>query len=240
MASLTVAKGTMYYDADWGTYRECVRNDNYENEDSIRNAIKYITRSRNKDTGESDLLTYGSPGCCSLVEPEDYIAMFEKVQKYVRGDKPIKSRIVHEILVFDDKESYLLSCNMMNMFSCVRKCAEIYYREGFQTVYAIHYGTHNGDIDKKPTKRLHAHFVVNNVNFRTGNVFPTHIASKACTLNGGKTYFRIPFGTKERESEMNGILYEEYLKLLNPYRVDNADDYVRNAYSLYPRNIVAG
>lgn len=237
MANLSPAKSHGYYSERDNQFHE-YRNDMYMNEAAIPNLIHYVTRTGNRMDRSHELIVWGAAGCCYLVTPDDCINFFMQVQNNLRRDRVIKSKVVHEILTFSDDEEKFLLQNIDRLMEFGRKCSEIYYREGFQCVFGIHYGIHckDNNPESKKKKRLHIHFAINAVNFITGNLFHTKISSKAFSMNQ-KIYFKIPYDTKEREQIMNQLLYGEYLNIANPYEVDSNADYFNNAYHLYPRSM---
>ncbi len=119
-----------------------------------------------------------------------------------------------------------------------KRCAEeTYYQSGFLCVYGIHYGIHSDENDY--SRRLHIHFVINAVNHITGNLFYARTGRRCFSPNDGKSFYHIPYETKEREAYMNKILYE-MMQIENPYAVDDPAQYFSNAYNLYPRSKASG
>lgn len=237
MANLSPAKSHGYYSKRDNQFHE-YKNDMYMNEEAITNLIHYVTRTGNRIDRAEELVGWGAAGCCYLVTPDDCITFFSQVQSNVRRDRAIKSKVAHEILTFSDQEEEFLLQNIGRLIDFGRRCSEIYYSQGFQCVFGIHYGIHykNDDPESVRKKRLHIHFAINAVNFVSGNLFHTKISSKAFTMNQ-KTFFKIPYDTKEREQAMNEMLYEEYLMTTNPFAVDTNAIYFDNAYHLYPRSM---
>lgn len=237
MANLSPAKSHGYYCKRDNQFHE-YKNDMYTNEEAIPNLIHYVTRTGNRIDRAEELIGWGAACCCYLVTPDDCITFFLQIQNNARRDRNIKSKALHEILTFSDEEEKILLQNIDHLMEFGRKCSEIYYGEGFQCVFGIHYGIHCEDHNPESInkKRLHIHFVINAVNFITGNLFHTRISSKVFTMNQ-KTFFKIPYDTKEREQAMNKLLYGEYLNTTNPYAVDTNAVYFQNAYHLYPRSM---
>ncbi len=234
MASLTCAKSATYYSASDQSFHNSKNNTMYTNENAIANTIHYVTRTGSRTDRANELIGFGCSGICECLSPEYYIWMFEMVQRYARGDRKISAKVSHEILTFTDEEEDFLTKNKDALLWYARACAEeAYYKSGFLAVFGIHQGIHGQD-NENCHKRLHIHFIINNVNFENGNLFHSKIASKSFTPNGGKTYYRLNFGVKERESHMNSILYE-IMQIQNPYHVGDFKEYFNNAYKLYPR-----
>lgn len=228
MGSLNSAKANKYYEASSKEYKDnryerCM----YENEDAIENTIRYITRTR-KTGNEDDLILSGAFGCCNELTSEDWILQFKKVQEFCR-DKKIASKVAHEIFTFTNEEIELIVASELNLFCLINDMGSLYYNSGHQVIYAVHYGMDSADgLDTQ--KKLHVHFVINIVNFENGNLLPTRLSSKPMSF--GNQFFRIDFKVKERESQMNRILYR-HLGIKNPYEVANPMDYITNAYTLY-------
>ena len=233
MATLNPAKSNGYY-SNYDNQFHIYKNGLYKNEKAIDNAIHYVTRTGNRADRGKDLISWGAAGICFLATPDDCIVQFKAVQRIVRRDKEVGTQIVHEILTFTDYEEAFFVNNTEALCRLAQYCANIYFEKGFQCVYGIHYGIHCNENDDSSLKkkRLHIHFIVNAVNYITGNKFATKLSSKAFTLNG-KTFFKIPYDTKEREQEINHFMYSQILCMDNPYDTDK-NNYLVNAYPLYP------
>lgn len=171
-----------------------------------------------------------------FLTPDNCIRQFEVVQERCRRDRSIGTKIVHEILTLSDEEALFFLQNENMMYEFAYRCAEIYVWDGFQCVYGIHYGFHeDNDEQKEKRKRLHIHFVINSVSYVTGNYFQSKLGSKAYSFDN-EIFFKVPYGTKEREYMMHKMLYEEYLKIPNKYECQNFGEYIDTAYPQYPRN----
>lgn len=239
MATLNPAKSNCYYDAKKNSYNKShFTNRDHSNEEAIENAINYILRTGKRVDRKGDLWFAGAAGCCAYnMTSDDYIKQFKFVQKYCRGDREIKTKVIHEILTFSPEEAQVLLSNFYLCKAIADYAAHLYYAEGFQCVYAVHYGYHEEDINSfgKPNPVLHIHFVINSVSFLTGNIFPTKIGSKPYSFDN-EVFFHIPYLTKNREALINEFLYTNCFGMANPYAVENPNKYAENAYKLYPRH----
>ena len=233
MASLNCAKAATYYSAPDQSFHKTKWNDMYSNKNAIAYTIHYVTRTGNRIDRVNELVAYGCSGVCDFVPPEYYISMFEMIQKYMRQDRKITAKVSHEILSFDEHEEAFLTKNRAALLWYARACSEVYLNLGFLAVFGIHYGIH-GEDNENCRKSLHIHFIINNVSHVNGNLFHSKIASRPFSP-GKKIFFRANFGLKERESQMHSILYG-LMQEPNPFQVDDPQDYISNAYNLYPRN----
>lgn len=74
----------------------------------------------------------------------------------------------HEVFSLLDEEVAALNWNMSLLISIAMECARKYFEQGFQVVYAIHHQS-----------KVHIHFAVNSINYRTGAKFHTTKVEKA-------------------------------------------------------------
>lgn len=236
MATLNPAKSHGYYSV-YDKQFHSSQNDLYMNDDAISNAIHYVTRTGKRIDRAEELVTWGAVGCCDILTPDECIIQFNQVQKLVRRNKEVGTRLVHEILTFSDEEAAFLLNNISFMVYLADYAASLYYLKGFQCVYGIHMGIHYDDNDLENSirhKRLHIHFIVNAVSFITGNKFATKLSNKVFSLNE-ETFFKVPYDTKLREDKINHKLYNDIMGIYNPYSAAQ-NNYIKNAYSYYPNN----
>lgn len=140
-----------------------MRHGSYKNADAIENVIRYITRTRKNEDRRDELIAWGGMGIGYYASPELVIEQFHYVQD-VFGISKGGRKLYHETLNITEKEFEWLGNDYGRIYQAAVKCAELYYMNGYQVVFAIH------DAKKKHglNKGVHIHFVVNAVNFMTG------------------------------------------------------------------------
>ena len=72
----------------------------------------------------------------------------------------------HEVFSLTDDEFKEIGCNISILNQIAMECSKIYFNQGHQVVYGVHYDE---------GKRWHIHFAVNTINFRTGAKWHTNI-----------------------------------------------------------------
>ena len=132
---------------------------NYMNPDAVSNVLKYILRIRENEKRAHELLDYGGIGVPTYAEPNDYIASFLYVQTIFNINKRKGRRLAHETLNFTQTEESFLLNNRAILHELAYSCANTYFIQGHQVVFAIHYDE---------AKRLHIHFAINAINYITG------------------------------------------------------------------------
>lgn len=144
------------------------RKGNYSNYNAVGNTINYITRNTDKlEERKSELLAWGGYGVLFL-SPESAIRCFRVLQENENINRRGGQRVIHEFfsMVNDegiDEGAYIVSrLGTGAMVQLAYECARLYYNEGFQVVFAIHYD---------PGKKYHIHFVVNAISFINGLKF---------------------------------------------------------------------
>ena len=139
---------------------------NYTNKDAIENGIRYITRTRIKEDRKNELIGWGGVGVGFYAEPELVIQQFRGVQRAYGKDG---RKIFHEVYNLMDAEFEQLFCNYDFVYQIAVRCAEYYYLMGYQVVFAVHHAINA----QKGNKGVHIHFVVNSVNYITGEKWHT-------------------------------------------------------------------
>lgn len=131
----------------------------YVNTDAVSNVIRYVTRTRENETKGNELVCYGAMGVCNYMTPEKMIQQMNYVQLGYDIVRRGGRRIYHEYFLVSPKEFAAMngSIEVLNQFAM--ECCNHYFQLGHQVVYAIH-------MDSQ--KKLHIHFCVNTINFRTG------------------------------------------------------------------------
>ena len=140
------------------------RKASYVNEDAVANVIRYVTRTRKNEDRRNELFGYGGAGVGYYLEPEMMIQQFLYVQcnhniHYRRG-----RRMYHEVLTIREDEFDKLNRDMSIANRIALECCMIYYLQGHQVVYAVHW-----DQDKF----VHIHFAVNTISFIDGRKWHT-------------------------------------------------------------------
>ena len=139
----------------------------YENPDVIENMIRYLTRTRRNENRQGELIGYAGYGFSfgNNISVEQIIYQFESVQQVYDIDRRGGKRCLHEVLSFSivERENLAYWPNLIWMIAS--ECAKYYYSRGFQTLYAIHNGSHASGAG------LHIHFMVNYINFNDGRKF---------------------------------------------------------------------
>lgn len=134
----------------------------YKNTDAVENVIRYILRERYCETRRPDLISYGGAGIDINASAATIINQFLAIQNLYKIDERGGRRLVHEVYSFSDEEFKMLGENYALVDYVAREISAYFYAQGFQIVYAIH---------NESGKRVHIHFVMNTINFRTGKKF---------------------------------------------------------------------
>lgn len=144
---------------------------NYTNGDAVGNVVRYITRTRAMEDREKELIAWGGLGISTYQNPALAIEQFCRLQKIYRIETR-GSRIFHEVLGITKEEFAKLGCDYGRVYQAAMECAQYYYSMGHQVVFAIH-DAKDGCLEKN--KGLHIHFVVNTINFMTGNKWHSNL-----------------------------------------------------------------
>lgn len=166
----------------------CPKFTGFRTPEEVGNLVYYITRTKEKNN-RKDLLECGYVGLPGGISVDDIISVILKTQYFYRGSGDIGPRVYHEIYWLSPEETFYIR-NCAKWRYCIsrlaRETAEVYFRQGFQVVYAVH---ENGSGD---SYKLHIHYAVNTVNFVTGKKFHTNFYEDQ----------------RRRENDMNQVLNE--------------------------------
>ena len=131
----------------------------YTNKDAVEKVIRYITRTRWCENRQNELIAYGGAGVGIYLNPAEIIRQFLYVQNIYNINNRGGRRIYHEVLSFTDYEFQLLNWDYNSVLMIAQEISKFYYENGHQVLFGIHYSEE---------KRLHIHFAVNTINYRTG------------------------------------------------------------------------
>ncbi|MDE7019371.1 MAG: relaxase/mobilization nuclease domain-containing protein [Lachnospiraceae bacterium] len=143
------------------------RNKNYSNPDAVENLIRYVTRTREKESRGNDLLAYGAVGTDYFHSSDVMVRQFEYVQNVYGIKSRHGRRMYHEVLNLKDWEAERLDCALEWLWRVGMECCKVYYMMGHQAVFAVHW---------EAEKRCHIHFAVNSINFRDGRKWHSSLA----------------------------------------------------------------
>lgn len=146
-----------------------MRRGSYVNKDAVENCVRYITRTRANEYRGNELIAWGGAGVGYYDLPEFVIQQFSGVQKTYGIEGRGGRRLYHETFNLTDAEFEQLGRNYDLVNQIAIKCAEFYYLMGHQVVFAVHHARSN----QKGNRGVHIHFVVNAVNFMTGEKWHT-------------------------------------------------------------------
>ena len=130
----------------------------YENSQVIENVVRYITRTRSSEKRGDELLAYGSHGVADYLSGEVMIRQMKAVQEFYRIEQRKGRRMYHEVFSLTNEEVSRIR-DFSTLIQFANECSLLYFRSGFQVVYAIHY---------EAGGQVHIHFGVSTINFRTG------------------------------------------------------------------------
>ena len=130
--------------------------------------IHDITRTRANEEHRNELIYCGALGCGCNIPADSMIQEFLYIQNVYNIEGRKGRRMCHEVFSLLDEEVAALNYNMSLLVSFAIECAREYYEQGFQIVYAIHHQS-----------KVHIHFAVNSINYRTGAKFHTTKVEKA-------------------------------------------------------------
>ncbi len=176
----------------------------YKNENVNSCVIRYITRTRKNEDKRNELLVYGSPNVSCLFGDdgiEQMITEFEDVQRYfcyggVRGRK-----VMHETFnLLDEEAAYFTP---WEIDALALECSRYYDQMGFQVIYAVHFSE---------SKRLHIHFVVNAISYRTGLKFHSSLHEDKARETMFQEILRkhICINKGRREMAQYGVFFPNY------------------------------
>ena len=139
------------------------KNANYMNADAIQKCISYITRTGGTKIGAEDILSYGGIGVTNN-DPEQAVIDMIDVKK--GHGKQSGRQMYHYSFTINEEQYGTLGCCEEAFEMAVKKMGnELFYSEGFQVEYAIHRNSGENE------GALHAHFVVNSVNYCNGKKY---------------------------------------------------------------------
>lgn len=143
------------------------RKRNYSNPDAVEKLIRYVTRTRENEYRENDLITYGAVGADYFHSSDAMIQQFEYVQNVYGINYRGGRRMYHEVLNLLDWEAERLDSASEWLWRVGMECCEVYFKMGHQAVFAVHWD---------PEKRCHIHFAVNTINFMDGRKWHSSMA----------------------------------------------------------------
>ncbi|MDE7176345.1 MAG: relaxase/mobilization nuclease domain-containing protein [Lachnospiraceae bacterium] len=164
-----------------------MRRGRYTNRDAVEKVIRYITRTRPMEDRANELITWGGMGIATYQTPELAIEQFCHLQTAHGIASRGGSRIFHEVLGIKEEEFAKLGYDYDRVCQIAMNCAKYYYAMGHQVIYAIHHA--KGDCQSR-TQSLHIHFVVNAINFLTGNKWHTNMRENHTRVQIFNDYMR--------------------------------------------------
>lgn len=133
----------------------------YLNPDAPEKLIKYVTRMNGKQ--KDDLIAWGGLGVTEYQDIDSIVSQFYLAQKMHTRSGNFGRYADHEVYSFSHEEERAIDKNKLDVDKIARKMAYDFYRQdNCQVIYGVH-------APGKKDKHIHIHFVVNTVNFRTGN-----------------------------------------------------------------------
>lgn len=163
------------------------KHSNYSNLDAVKKLIRYITRTRESEDREKDLIAYGAAGAGYDFHPDIIIKQFLYVQNEYAINSRGGRRMYHEVFNLYDFEAADLNYDRMQLFCLGMECSKIYFKMGFQAIFAVHW---------ERGKHYHIHFAVNSINFTNGLKWHTSLEE-----------------IKQREDLFNQILFRQQITL---------------------------
>ena len=137
-----------------------VPNQSFDSPKEVDYLIRYITRSRENEEKKSDLISYGGRGLEVRHDISIAIRQWKAVQAaYISPKRKFGRYCFHEIYCLTSKVSERIDAERLD--DLAYELSEEYWKEGHQVIYGIH----------KPDRheeRVHIHFAINTVCFRTG------------------------------------------------------------------------
>ncbi|MGL5436932.1 MAG: relaxase/mobilization nuclease domain-containing protein [Lachnospiraceae bacterium] len=153
---------------------------NYTNQDAVDKVLHYISRTRDQDENQDEVLATGGAGVNYYSGTPTMINQFSYVQHVNRIEQRKGRRMYHEIFQISMEEFYILGGTGQSIDCLASALCQYYFAKGHQVVFAVHAGR-QGDI--------HIHFAVNTINF----------------ING-KKWHDSKLNLKERESYFNSVI----------------------------------
>lgn len=133
----------------------------YFNIKAAKNLIRYVTRTNG--LSKDDLITWGGIGVAEFMGPDGMIRQFGDVQQMHRRKGGFGRYADHEVYSCSSVEERLIKEKKIDVDKIARKMAyDFYEKDRCQVVYGAHTKDRGNDC-------IHIHFVINSVNFATGN-----------------------------------------------------------------------
>lgn len=133
----------------------------YFNIKAAKNLIRYVTRTNG--LSKDDLITWGGIGVAEFMGPDGMIRQFGDVQQMHRRKGGFGRYADHEVYSCSSVEERLIKEKKIDVDKIARKMAyDFYEKDHCQVVYGAHTKDRGNDC-------IHIHFVINSVNFATGN-----------------------------------------------------------------------
>ena len=140
----------------------------YNNTDAVPKIKGYILGEKGSSKeNRKDIIHYGAYGAIDFLDTDLIIEQFLDVQKcHVRHCKN-KRYADHEIFVFSEDDGIILNRNPNYISSISEKMASIISDGEFQTFYGVHSGDMYDENYPETNGKMHIHFLVNPVSFKT-------------------------------------------------------------------------
>ena len=140
----------------------------YNNPDAVSKVKRYVLGEEGSSkAGRSDVIHYGAYGAVDFLDTDFIEEQFFDVQKcYVRHGKN-KRYADHEIFVFPEDAGRVLKQHPSHIPEIAGKMASAISDGEFQTFYGVHNGSQYDERYPETNGKLHIHFLVNPVSFKT-------------------------------------------------------------------------
>ena len=147
--------------SEYGLFLNKAGKEKYSNFQDMVNLIRYVTRTNG--LSKDDLITWGGIGVAEFMGPDGMIRQFGDVQQMHKRKGEFGRYADHEVYSCSSVEERLIKEKKIDMDKVARKMAyDFYERDRCQVVYGAHTKHRGSDC-------IHIHFVINSVNFATGN-----------------------------------------------------------------------
>ena len=141
----------------------------YNNPDAVSKVKRYILGEEGSSkAGRHDVIYTGAFGAVDFLDDADLITdQFMDVQKcYIRHEK-VKRYVDHEIFIFPEDVRNTLLNSPDRIPALAGKMADIISDGEYQVFYGVHSGDSCDKEHQETNGKLHIHFLVNPVNFKT-------------------------------------------------------------------------
>ena len=135
---------------------------NYQNKDALDKLVKYVCRVNRDDKDLIDCIGFGVDNEADLSDQIDMMNMIQRINGIEkRGGKRA------EQLIFSIKEDQFrqFGCNPQLVAKAFREMGATIYEDGYQVYVGSHY---NPPCDDKEKSFMHAHYIINSINYCTG------------------------------------------------------------------------